>query len=76
MKVLIQSILDHLVDNPKDIRISEIAGDKTLVFEVECKNGDAGKIIGRNGKTIAAIRTILSTAASREGKKAVLEVVK
>ena len=74
MRVLIQSILEHLVDNPGDLRISEIAGEKTLIFEIECGNGDAGKIIGKNGKTISAIRTILSTAASREGKKAILEV--
>ena len=75
MKVLIESILPFLVEHPDQINIVELVGEKTLIYELRCNNGDIGKLIGKNGKTISAIRTLLSIAATREGKRALLEVV-
>ena len=75
MKVLIESILPFLVAHPDQINIVELVGEKTLIYELRCSNGDIGKLIGKNGKTISAIRTLLSIAANREGKRALLEVV-
>ena len=75
MKVLIESILPFLVEHPDQINIVELVGEKTLIYELRCSNGDIGKLIGKNGKTISAIRTLLSIAANREGKRALLEVV-
>ena len=75
MKVLIESILPFLVEHPDQINIVELVGEKTLIYELRCNNGDIGKLIGKNGKTISAIRTLLSIAANREGKRALLEVV-
>ena len=75
MKELIQTICSHLVENPGEIRVAEVLGEKTLVYELRCNGSDVGKLIGKNGRTVAAIRTVLNTAASRTGKRVLLEVV-
>jgi predicted RNA-binding protein YlqC (UPF0109 family) len=74
MKELMEYILRALVDHPQDVQVTEMDGERTMVFEVRCHTEDVGKVIGKSGKTIAAIRTILNTAASKAGKRAVLEV--
>jgi predicted RNA-binding protein YlqC (UPF0109 family) len=75
MKELIDYVIRALVDHPDDVRVTSIEGDRTMIYEVRCHAKDIGKVIGKSGKTVAAIRTILSTAASKAGKRAVLEVV-
>ncbi len=75
MKELIEYIVRILVDHPKDVRVTEIDGEKTVIFELRCHKEDIGKVIGKSGKTVGAIRTLLSTAAAKEGKRAMLEVV-
>lgn len=75
MKELIEYIVKVLVDHPGDIRISEIEGERTIVYELRCHPEDVGKVIGKSGKTVGAIRTLLSTVASRENRRAMLEVV-
>ena len=63
------------MDHPEEIRISEIEGERTIVFELRCHPDDVGKVIGKSGKTVGAIRTLLSTVAARQNKRAMLEVV-
>ena len=63
------------MDHPEDIRIAEIVGERTIVFELRCHPEDVGKVIGKSGKTVGAIRTLLSTVAARQNKRAMLEVV-
>lgn len=75
MKDLIEHIVRALVDHPGDVRITEVDGEKTVIFELRCHPEDVGKIIGKSGKTVAAIRTLASTAAARQGRRAMLEVV-
>ncbi len=75
MKELIEYVVKVLVDHPEDLRISEIKGERTIVFELRCHPEDVGKVIGKSGKTVGAIRTLLSTVAARENKRAMLEVV-
>ncbi len=75
MKELIEYITKTLVEHPEDLRISEIEGERTVVYELRCNPEDVGKIIGKNGKTVGAIRTLLSTVAARQNRRAVLEVV-
>lgn len=75
MKELIDYVVRALVDHPDDVRVTAIEGDCTMIYEVRCHAKDIGKVIGKSGKTVAAIRTILATAASKIGKRAVLEVV-
>lgn len=75
MKAILESIVKSLVDAPNEVTITEIAGDKTIIFELRCNAKDVGKIIGKSGKTVGAMRTLLNAIASRQGRKAMLEVV-
>ncbi len=75
MKAMLDYILRHLVDHPDDVRITEVQGERTAMYEVRCHADDIGKVIGKNGKTIGAIRLLLATAAARNGRRAVLEVI-
>jgi predicted RNA-binding protein YlqC (UPF0109 family) len=75
MKELIEYIVRALVDHPNDVHLTEVDGEKTIIFELRCHPDDIGKVIGKNGKTVGAIRTLLGTAAARQGRRAMLEVV-
>ncbi|NCD33328.1 MAG: KH domain-containing protein [Spartobacteria bacterium] len=75
MKDLIEHVIKALVDHPDQICITELDGEKTIIFELRCHPEDVGKVIGKNGKTVSAIRTLLSTAAAKHGRRAMLEVV-
>jgi uncharacterized protein len=75
MQELIEYVVKTLVDHPEEIRISAIEGERTIVFELRCHPDDVGKVIGKSGKTVGAIRTLLSTVAARQNKRAMLEVV-
>lgn len=75
MKEFAEYILKALVDHPDAVRISELLGRQHLVFEARCHANDIGRIIGKNGKTISAIRHLLSAMAAKQGHKAMLEIV-
>jgi hypothetical protein len=75
MKDLIKEITAALVDNPEQIQIMEVEGDKTSVIELRVARTDFGKVIGKKGRTAQAIRTILSAASAKLGKRAILEIL-
>lgn len=75
MKELLEYMVRLLVDHPNDVWITEVDGAKTAIFELRCHAEDIGKIIGKSGKTISAIRVILGTAAAKQGRRAMVEVV-
>lgn len=75
MKQVLEAIVKSLVDSPNEVAITEVNGDKTIIFELRCNPKDVGKIIGKSGKTVGAMRTILSSMAAKQGRKAMLEVV-
>lgn len=75
MKELVEYIVRALVDHPNDVRLTEVDGERTVILELRCHPDDVGKVIGKSGKTVGAIRTLLSTAAARRNKRAMLEVV-
>ncbi len=75
MKELIEYIAKALVDHPDKVEIKEIAGEKTLIYELRVGEGDLGKIIGKEGRTAKAIRTILTAASMKKGKRAQLEII-
>lgn len=75
MKQLIEYIAKALVDNPDKVEIKEIAGEKTLIYELRVGDGDLGKVIGKEGRTAKAIRSIITAAAMKQGKRAQLEIL-
>ena len=75
MKDLIEYIAKALVDNPEDVTVKEVEGEKTTVFELRVGSGDLGKVIGKHGRTARSIRTLLNAAATKTGKRAVLEIL-
>jgi len=75
MKELIEYMTKALVDSPDEVDVHEVAGEKTTVYELRVGEGDLGKVIGKHGRTIRAIRTLLSAAATKQNKRAVLEIL-
>ncbi|HEX7320970.1 MAG TPA: KH domain-containing protein [bacterium] len=75
MKELIEYIVKGLVDNPDKVDIKEVAGEKSIIYELRVGEGDLGKVIGKEGRTAKAIRTIITAAAMKQGKRAVLEII-
>ncbi len=75
MKELIKRIAESLVDNPDQVSVKEIQQDKHVIYELKVAKPDMGMIIGKQGKNIDAIRTILSTVAGKLRKKVRLELL-
>jgi uncharacterized protein len=75
MKDLIELIAKALVDHPEDVKVSEVEGERTSVIELTVAKDDLGKVIGKQGRTARAIRTILSAASTKIRKRSVLEII-
>ena len=75
MKDLIAYIAKALVDKPEDVVVTEIVGQQTSVIELKVAKEDIGKIIGKQGRTARAMRTILSGASAKIKRRATLEIV-
>jgi len=74
MKDLITEIVQAVVDQPEKVSVNEIGGSQTTVLELRVAKTDLGKVIGKQGRTAQAIRTILSAAAGKMRKNYVLEI--
>ena len=75
MKELIATIARALVDDPEAVKVSEVEGEKTSVIELVVAKEDLGKVIGKQGRTARAMRTILSAASTKINKHSVLEII-
>jgi predicted RNA-binding protein YlqC (UPF0109 family) len=76
MKEFIEFIAKHLVDSPEDVVVEEvITEDKKFTLSLKVKQEDVGKVIGKQGKTAQAMRTLLTAVAAKEGKRALLEII-
>jgi predicted RNA-binding protein YlqC (UPF0109 family) len=75
MKELIEYIAKSLVDDPDAVKVAEIEGEKISVIELSVAKEDVGKIIGKQGKTAMAMRIILSAAAAKKNKRAIIEII-
>lgn len=75
MKELIELIIKGIVDKPDKVEINQIIGEKTSVFEIKADPNDIGKIIGKQGRNIKSIRTIINAAAQRDSKRVIIEIV-
>jgi len=75
MKDLIEYIVQAIVDNPEQVQIAEITGHQSTVFELKVAKTDMGKVIGKKGRNINAIRTILQCTSAAAGKRTILELI-
>ena len=75
LKDLVDFIARALVDNPEEVKVTEVEGEQTTIYELKVAPGDIGKIIGKQGRTARSIRTVLSAAAAKQKKRAVMEVL-
>ncbi|MBN1352319.1 KH domain-containing protein [candidate division KSB1 bacterium] len=75
MREFIEYIAKHLVDKPDEVKVSEIDGERTVVYELRVGYGDLGKIIGKRGQTAKSLRILLAAASAKKGKRAVLEIL-
>ena len=75
MKESLETIITSLVNEPSEVSINQVDGDKSIVFEVKVANSDMGKVIGREGRIAKAIRTIIKALAAKEGKKVSVEFI-
>lgn len=74
MKELVETIAKAIVDNPDEVLVNEVLGEKSVILELSVAEEDMGKIIGRQGRIARAIRTVVKAAATREGKKAIVDI--
>jgi predicted RNA-binding protein YlqC (UPF0109 family) len=75
MKAFIEYVAKGLVDHPEEVDVREIDGERGVIFELRLNQTDIGKVIGKSGRTITAIRTLLTSAAAKQGKRAMLEII-
>lgn len=75
LKELVEYIVKCLVDKPESVNVSEITGEQAIIIELRVASEDLGKVIGKEGRTARAIRTLVHAAATKEGKRAVLEIL-
>ena len=75
MRELIFYIAKALVDSPEEVSVEEIEGNQTSVLELKVAKDDLGKVIGKQGRTARAMRTILSAASAKIKKRTVLEII-
>ncbi len=75
LKELVEFIAKSLVDHPDQVEVKEIGGEQTVVYELRVAKEDLGKIIGKQGRTARAIRTLLGAASAKLKKRSVLEIL-
>ena len=75
MKELVEFIARSLVDDPESVSVTEIETEQLTTFEIEVSPDDAGKLIGRQGRIVKAIRSVVRASAARHGKRVAVEVV-
>ncbi len=75
MKELIEMIARALVDNPDQVVVTEVEGEQTTVLELRVDQSDLGKVIGKQGRTARAVRTLLGAAGMKIRKRFVLEIL-
>jgi len=76
MNELLEDIVKAIVDKPDEVKVALVEGDSTEIYELTVGDGDLGKVIGKKGRNVSAIRTILSAATAKKGgKRSILEII-
>lgn len=75
MENFLEFVIQHLVEAPDEVLVTKIEQGSKILFKIEMRRSDVGKVIGRNGQTITAMRNLLNAAGARTGHQAVLQIV-
>jgi predicted RNA-binding protein YlqC (UPF0109 family) len=75
IKEFVEYLVKLIVDNTEEVKVQEKTGEQTIVFEVSVHKQDFGKIIGKHGKNIQAIRTLVNAVSVKAGKRSTIEVI-
>jgi len=75
LRELVEMMVKSLVDEPDMVRVTQVEGERTLIFEIRVAQSDLGKVIGKQGRIANAIRTLVKAAATKEGKKVAVEIL-
>ncbi len=75
VKELLEHIVKSIVDKPEQVEIREIPGERVVIYELKVASEDLGKVIGKEGRTAKAIRTIISAVSLKRGKKAIVDIL-
>ncbi len=75
MKELVEIIARSIVDAPDKVEVHEVEGEKSIIIELKVADDDMGKVIGKKGRIANAIRTVVKAAATKEGKRVIVEIM-
>ncbi|MBM7623545.1 KH domain-containing protein [Sporohalobacter salinus] len=75
MKELVELIARNIVDNPEEVKVNQVEGSKSVILELQVAEEDMGKVIGKQGRIAKAIRTVVKAAATKEGKRVIVEII-
>ena len=75
MKELVEFMAKALVDNPDEVVVKEVAGERVTLYELRVGEGEVGKVIGKGGRTANAMRTILNSVSTKHGRRSELEIL-
>jgi predicted RNA-binding protein YlqC (UPF0109 family) len=75
MKELLEYLAKALVDNPDDVHIDVIEGERSVILQLRVNQEDIGKVIGKQGRIAQALRTLVKAAATKQGKNAIVEIL-
>ena len=75
INTFVEDIVKHLVDHPDELSVTSVAGEKVTVYEIRVNPADLGKVIGKSGRTIRALRTLVGAVSARSGIRSMLEIV-
>lgn len=75
MKPFVEYVVKALVDHPEEVTVTEVETERAVIFELRLNQTDVGKVIGKSGRTINAIRSLLMSAAAKHGKRVMVEII-
>lgn len=75
MKDLLRYLAQQLVDEPEEVEVSQVDGERSIILELRVSQRDMGKVIGKNGKIAQALRTLIKAAGMKDGKRVMVEII-